>query len=86
MAKKNDLIVYPVRLKIDYPQRKLDRLTSFFRIILAVPNLITLPMASGHNADGEGRDSMRQKINEGGFDEHERLGADNRLPYSVLLK
>ena len=29
--------VYPVKLSIDYPDRKLDRLTSFFRIFTIIP-------------------------------------------------
>ena len=30
---------YPVKLSIDYPDRDLDRLTSFFRIFVAIPIL-----------------------------------------------
>ena len=33
---------YPVTFDVDYPQRPLDRLTSFFRIIAAIPILIVL--------------------------------------------
>ncbi len=29
---------YPASLDIDYPDRKLDRLTSFFRILTIIPN------------------------------------------------
>jgi hypothetical protein len=31
---------YPATLKVDYPDRKLNRLTSFFRIFVAIPILI----------------------------------------------
>jgi hypothetical protein len=37
---------YPARLKIDYPE-KLDRLTSFFRIIWLIPIAIVLGLISG---------------------------------------
>jgi hypothetical protein len=36
---------YPARLEIDYPE-KLDRLTTFFRLILAIPILIVLSLLS----------------------------------------
>lgn len=32
---------YPIRLQVDYPE-KLSRLTTFFRIILAIPQLFIL--------------------------------------------
>jgi hypothetical protein len=38
---------YPVRLSIDYPERDLNRLTTFFRIIVAIPILIVLASVSG---------------------------------------
>ena len=38
---------YPVRLSIDYPDRDLNRLTTFFRIIVAIPILIVLAAVSG---------------------------------------
>lgn len=37
---------YPVRFSIDYPDRPLDRLTSFFRIIVAIPILILISTLS----------------------------------------
>ena len=33
---------YPVSLSIDYPDRNLNRLTSFFRIFTAIPILIII--------------------------------------------
>ena len=39
-------IEYPARLEIDYPE-KLDRLTSFFRIIWIIPIAIILGLVSG---------------------------------------
>ena len=38
---------YPVTLSVDYPDRSLDRLSSFFRIIAAIPILIVLGTISG---------------------------------------
>jgi hypothetical protein len=38
---------YPLRLSIDYPDRDLNRLTTFFRIIVAIPILIVLTAVSG---------------------------------------
>jgi hypothetical protein len=38
---------YPVRLSIDYPDRDLNRLTTFFRIIVAIPIIIVLAAVSG---------------------------------------
>lgn len=38
---------YPARLAIDYPDRELDRLSSFFRIIWAIPVAIVLGALNG---------------------------------------
>lgn len=38
---------YPIQLSIDYPDRPLNRLTSFFRIFVAIPILIVLGAVSG---------------------------------------
>lgn len=38
---------YPVRLSIDYPDRDLNRATTFFRIIVAIPIFIVLASVSG---------------------------------------
>ena len=38
---------YPVQLSVDYPDRLLDRLTSAFRIFVAIPILIVLGGLSG---------------------------------------
>ena len=39
--------VYPVRFSVDYPDRPLDRLTTFFRLFVAIPILIVLGSVSG---------------------------------------
>jgi hypothetical protein len=38
---------YPVRLSIDYPDRDLNRATTFFRLIVAIPIFIVLAAVSG---------------------------------------
>ena len=40
-------LAYPVRFTVDYPDRPLDRLTSGFRIFVAIPILIVLGTVSG---------------------------------------
>jgi hypothetical protein len=38
---------YPARLDIDYPKKKLDRLTTFFRVIWVIPILVVLAFLTG---------------------------------------
>jgi len=38
---------YPVQFSVDYPDRDLNRLTTFFRIFVAIPILIVLATVSG---------------------------------------
>jgi hypothetical protein len=38
---------YPVNLEIEYPDRKLNRLTSFFRVFMVVPIALILVLVSG---------------------------------------
>ena len=40
---------YPINLAIDYPDRKLNRLTSFFRIFTVIPIFIVLVFLLGGN-------------------------------------
>jgi len=49
-------IDYPVKLSVDYPDRKLNRLTTFFRIFMAIPILIILGLLVGasFNSDNGG--------------------------------
>jgi Domain of unknown function (DUF4389) len=42
---------YPVALSIDYPDRELNRLTSFFRGILIIPIVAILALVSGPGLD-----------------------------------
>lgn len=43
----HELDYFPAALEIDYPDRELDRLTTFFRLFTAVPILIVLALVSG---------------------------------------
>jgi len=52
---------YPVNLTVDYPDRNLNRLTSFFRIFVAIPILIVLSLlvadsigSGGSSSSGSG--------------------------------
>src|SRR5438128_1102384 len=40
-------MAYPVQFSVDYPDRSLNRLTSAFRIFVAIPILIVLGSVSG---------------------------------------
>jgi hypothetical protein len=40
-------LAYPVRFSVDRPDRDLDRLTTFFRLFVAIPILIVLGSVSG---------------------------------------
>lgn len=47
-----DTSPYPVRFTVDYPDRELDRASTFFRLIIALPVLILLGFLSGVGNDG----------------------------------
>jgi hypothetical protein len=47
---------YPVEFDVDYPDRPLDRVSSFFRVIFAIPILVVLAALSGPTFDA-GRDN-----------------------------
>ena len=44
--------VYPVRLTIDYPDRDLNRLTSAFRVFLALPVMFLISLVGGSSSTG----------------------------------
>jgi len=52
---------YPVQLSIDYPDRNLNRLTTFFRIFTVIPIAIIIGLLSSANYgwNGEGSDSYQ---------------------------
>jgi hypothetical protein len=48
---------YPVTLSVDYPDRPLNRLTTFFRLFVAIPILIVIGTVSGGGGGGWSMDS-----------------------------
>jgi len=53
---------YPVRFTVDYPDRSLDRLTTGFRIFVAIPILIVLGTVSGGESWQWGTDNSRAAV------------------------
>ena len=49
---------YPVRLSIDYPDRDLNRLTTFFRIITVIPIAIIISLLSSANYGWDGESGV----------------------------
>lgn len=45
-----DAVAFPAQLEIDYPDRELNRLTTFFRLIAVIPISIVLTALSGPGA------------------------------------
>ena len=61
---------YPVTLAIDYPDRDLNRATTFFRLIVAIPILIVLAAVSGEGGSAgwdRGKDYMEFGATAGGL-------------------
>ena len=59
-------IAYPASLSIDYPDRELNRLTTFFRLITAIPILVIWGLLIGTSASQDGGGSMRYQYAAGG--------------------
>ena len=57
------IAAYPMSLSIDYPDRKLSKLTTFFRPFMAIPIIIILALligiGTGYNTGGDGGWSYR---------------------------
>ena len=50
---------YPVQFNVDFPEKKLDRLSTAFRIIVAIPIVVVLTMLSGQTfQDDDSRNSL----------------------------
>ncbi|HEY6003228.1 MAG TPA: DUF4389 domain-containing protein [Anaeromyxobacter sp.] len=59
---------YPATLEIDYPDRQLDRLTTFGRLITVIPIAIVLGLVMGPSPDASsGSCSYHQVLAAGGF-------------------
>ena len=57
---------YPVTLSVDYPDRDLDRLTSFFRIFAVIPIAIVIATITGFSISYEGTTEAAQTVVIGG--------------------
>jgi hypothetical protein len=66
MADRSSTSTYPVSLRFDYPDRDLNRVTTFFRGILIIPIGIILALVSGPGL-GSGSHEMRFPFVAGGF-------------------
>jgi hypothetical protein len=49
---------YPVQFDIDFPERKLDRLTTALRLIAAIPIVIVLSLLSGQTLNDDNRNTL----------------------------
>jgi len=61
------LNTYPVTLLIDYPGRKLNRLTTFFRIFTVIPIAIVLCLIGGANSRWTKMDAKTWQFASGGI-------------------
>ena len=50
---------YPVRFSVEYPDRKLNRLTTAFRLIVAIPIVIVAASIGGHEGAAAGEQGWR---------------------------
>ena len=56
MAGQQD--TYPVQFTVDYPDEPLDRLSSFFRILFAIPILVVIGMISGEASENAREETL----------------------------
>jgi len=49
---------YPVQFDVDFPERKLDRLTTALRLIAAIPIVIVLSLLSGQTLNDDNRNTL----------------------------
>jgi len=57
---------YPVGLSVDYPDRNLNRLSTFFRLFVAIPILVILALVSGATL-GQRQDAASYQYAAGGL-------------------
>ena len=58
---------YPANLSVDYPDRELDKLSTFFRIIAVIPIAIVLGLLAGGGSDASADDGWRYQYAAGGI-------------------
>jgi len=61
------ITTYPMKLSIDYPDRVLNRLTTFFRLFAVIPIAIILILIVGTSAQGNGADGWSWGYATGAF-------------------
>ena len=66
---------YPVQFSVDYPERSLNRLTTFFRIFVAIPILVVLGSVSGGTWEWTSQNGARSTA----------IGAGGLLFFAPLL-
>ena len=71
------ITTYPMKLSIDYPDRALNRLTTFFRLFVAIPIIIVLGLLIGAAFQWGG--------GEGGIDYQYAMGGLIVLPLVLML-
>jgi len=49
---------YPVQFDVDFPERKLDRLTTALRLIAAIPIVVVLSLLSGQTLNDDNRNTL----------------------------
>lgn len=60
--------LYPVNLTVDYPDRELDRVSTFFRLFMAIPIAIVLAfLAGGGGSWGDQADANRFEVGAAGL-------------------
>ena len=53
---------YPVQFDVDFPSRPLNRLTTAFRFVIAIPIIVVLTMLSGEAFNGGDRSMEREVV------------------------
>ncbi len=53
---------YPARLEIDYPEEGLNRVTTLFRLIMAIPIVVVLAVLSGGGSDAQQYDEILMAV------------------------
>jgi hypothetical protein len=58
---------YPVQFSVAYPDRELNRLTTFFRLIVAIPIFIVLGLVDGHETSAAAQHGWTLAVGAGGL-------------------
>jgi Domain of unknown function (DUF4389) len=58
---------YPVQFSVAYPDRELNRLTTFFRLIVAIPIFVVLGLVDGHETSAAAQHGWTLAVGAGGL-------------------